>query len=94
MQYPLFKWRLFIQQSLFFQKIYKRRILTEDMKRGQAAMEFLMTYGWAILVVLIALSALFFLGVFNPQTSNGCVVAAPFICNDFKATSEEVSFLL
>jgi uncharacterized protein (UPF0333 family) len=27
-------------------------------QRGQAAMEFLMTYGWAILVVLIAIGAL------------------------------------
>lgn len=29
-------------------------------KKGQAAMEFLMTYGWAILVVLIAIGALMY----------------------------------
>jgi len=28
------------------------------MKKSQAAMEFLMTYGWAILVVLVAIGAL------------------------------------
>ncbi len=30
------------------------------MKKAQAAMEFLMTYGWAILIVLIAIGALMF----------------------------------
>lgn len=35
-------------------------------KKGQAAMEFLMTYGWAILVVLIAIGALAYFGVLNP----------------------------
>ncbi len=37
------------------------------MKKGQAAMEFLMTYGWAILVVLIAIGALAYFGVLNPS---------------------------
>ena len=36
------------------------------MKKAQAAMEFLMTYGWAILVVLAAISALAYFGVLNP----------------------------
>lgn len=30
-------------------------------RRGQAAMEYLMTYGWAILVIVIVLAVLFFL---------------------------------
>ena len=37
------------------------------MARGQAAMEFLATYGWAILVVLIAIAALAYFGIFNPR---------------------------
>jgi len=36
-------------------------------KRGQAAMEFLMTYGWAILVVLVAIGALAYFGVLSPD---------------------------
>ena len=36
------------------------------MKKAQAAMEFLMTYGWAILVVLLAIAALAYFGVLNP----------------------------
>ncbi len=34
--------------------------------RLQSAMEYLMTYGWAILIIAIVLAALFSLGVFNP----------------------------
>ena len=36
--------------------------------KGQAAMEFLMTYGWAILVVLVAIGALAYFGVLSPET--------------------------
>ena len=37
------------------------------MKRAQAAMEYLMTYGWALLVIVLVLGALIYLGVLNPQ---------------------------
>jgi hypothetical protein len=36
-------------------------------KKSQAAMEFLMTYGWAILVVLIVIGALAYFGVLKPS---------------------------
>jgi len=36
-------------------------------KRAQAAMEFLMTYGWAIIIVLAAIGALAYFGVLSPQ---------------------------
>ena len=49
-------------------------------KRAQSAMEYLMTYGWAILVVLIALGALFYLGVFTPKVPNTCQADNPFTC--------------
>ena len=51
------------------------------MKRGQAAMEFLMTYGWAILVVLAAIGALAYLGVLGP-TKLQCVGPADMDCID------------
>ncbi len=35
-------------------------------RKSQAALEFLMTYGWAILVVLIVIGALAYFGVLNP----------------------------
>jgi len=49
-------------------------------------MEYLMTYGWAILVVLIALGALFYLGVFNPKTPATCSISSPLNCADTKIT--------
>jgi hypothetical protein len=36
-------------------------------KKSQVVMEFLMTYGWAILVVLIAIGALAYFDVFTPE---------------------------
>ena len=38
------------------------------MRKGQGAMEYLMTYGWALLVIVIVGAALFALGVLNPAT--------------------------
>ena len=38
------------------------------MIKSQSAMEYLMTYGWAILIIAVVLAALFELGVFNPIT--------------------------
>ncbi len=37
-------------------------------KKSQSAMEYLMTYGWAILIIAVVLGALFQLGVFNAGT--------------------------
>ena len=34
-------------------------------KKGQAAMEFLTTYGWAFLVIIVAVAGLSYFGVFN-----------------------------
>ena len=33
--------------------------------KGQTAMEYLMTYGWAILIVIIVVAALYMMGVFT-----------------------------
>ena len=56
-------------------------------KRGQAAMEFLMTYGWALLVVLVAIGALAFFGVLNPARflPETCTITPGLACTDFKA---------
>jgi hypothetical protein len=36
--------------------------------KNQSAMEYLMTYGWSILIIAVVLGALSFLGIFNPLT--------------------------
>lgn len=51
--------------------------------RLQGAMEFMMTYGWAILIIVIVLGAFFTLGVFNSSSfssrarAGGCYVSRP-----------------
>ncbi len=51
-------------------------------KRAQAATEFLITYGWAILILILAVTALAGLNIFNIITPNVCTVSAPFSCKD------------
>ncbi len=38
-------------------------------RKGQAAMEYLMTYGWAILIIVVVVAALYAMGVFKPKAS-------------------------
>ena len=65
------------------------------MKKAQAAMEFLMTYGWAILVVLIAIGALAYFGVLKPEKflPEKCVIAtgSGLFCDDFTASGTTVT---
>jgi Concanavalin A-like lectin/glucanases superfamily len=51
--------------------------------RSQSAMEYLMTYGWSILIIAVVLGALFQLGVFN--TANFAPKAQPGNCKVFRA---------
>ncbi len=61
------------------------------MKKAQAAMEFLMTYGWAILVVLIAIGALAYFGVLKPDKflPEKCVIStgSGVFCEEFNTAS-------
>ena len=55
-------------------------------KKGQAALEFLMTYGWAVLVVLIVIGAIaFFLSANNPTDliPEQCTLSDGFFCDDY-----------
>ncbi len=58
-------------------------------KRGQAAMEFLMTYGWAILVVLVVIGALAYFGVLTPETflPEKCTFPIQLGCQDYRVTT-------
>ena len=57
-------------------------------KKGQAAMEFLMTYGWALLVVLVAIGALAFFGVLNPGQflPDACTMPPGISCSETLAS--------
>tara|TARA_Y100000310_G_scaffold327508_1_gene394012 strand:- start:9200 stop:9649 length:450 start_codon:yes stop_codon:yes gene_type:complete len=65
------------------------------MKRAQAAMEFLMTYGWAILVVLVAIGALAYFGVLSPEQflPEKCLISSGsgLYCEDFSASGTIVT---
>ena len=65
-------------------------------KKGQAAMEFIMTSGWAILVVLVAIGALAYFGVLNPDRflPSSCTIGPGMGCDDFKVTATGVQLVL
>ncbi|MEK6967590.1 MAG: hypothetical protein AABX51_03085 [Nanoarchaeota archaeon] len=58
-------------------------------RKGQAAMEFLMTYGWAILVVLVVIAALAYFGVLDPTTvlPDRCAFPTALTCSDYLVSS-------
>lgn len=55
------------------------------MKRAQAAMEFLTTYGWAFLVLLASIGGLSYLGVFNVTNfvPDACSLGSSITCPIF-----------
>jgi len=62
------------------------------MKKGQAALEYLLTYGWAILIVIIVGASLYSLGVFTPGqwTGKRHTGFSQFRVEDFKLDTDEV----
>ncbi|MCF7866758.1 hypothetical protein K9L67_04460 [Candidatus Woesearchaeota archaeon] len=64
-------------------------------KKGQAALEFLTTYGWAFMVILVMIGALAYFGVLNPQNliPDQCAITSGFTCKDFSLTTTSLSIL-
>ena len=58
-------------------------------KKSQAALEFIMTYGWAILVVLVAVGALAYFGVLSPDRflPSKCTMQPGIACLDHSAST-------
>src|SRR3989344_7673716 len=66
-------------------------------KKAQAAMEFLMTYGWAILVVLVVIGALAYFGVLSPKKllPDKCLFGPGIgVCKDYQLTTSGVTLVL
>ena len=59
-------------------------------KRLQSAMEYLITYGWAILVIAVVLGVLYSLGIFSP--SNFAPKAQPGNCQVFRPNGPGTSY--
>jgi len=66
-----------------------KKVKKERMKKGQVAMEFIMTYGWAILVVLAAIAALAYFGVLSPDRflPEKCQLPSGIACLDSKLSN-------
>ena len=54
--------------------------------RGQAALEFLSTYGFAFLIILVMIGALTYFGVLNPNRflPERCLMNQEFSCEEFQ----------
>lgn len=66
------------------------------MRKAQAALEFLTTYGWAFIVILVMIGALAYFGVLNPSkvTPNRCLVEAGIECKEYRMTQDTVNIVL
>jgi hypothetical protein len=51
-------------------------------RKAQSVLEFLTTYGWAILILIIVLAVLYVLGIFNPSVyaPNTCTLPSQLNC--------------
>jgi hypothetical protein len=58
------------------------QVINGDSLKAQSAMEYLMTYGWALLIMAIVLVALFGMGVFTTSNLLGssCTAAPGYVC--------------
>lgn len=66
------------------------------MRKSQAALEFLTTYAWAFIVIVISISALYYFGIFDfdkylPQK---CLFPEQFKCLDFTLKPTSLMFKL
>lgn len=65
-------------------------------KKSQASLEFLVTYGWAILIILVAIGALVFFGIGNPANSlpEKCIFGNGIICQDVRIATNAINMTL
>ncbi|MBI3035198.1 hypothetical protein HYY71_02650 [Candidatus Woesearchaeota archaeon] len=65
-------------------------------RKGQAALEFLTTYGWAFLVILIMIGTLAYFGILSPSKilPNRCNIGPEFECVDYQISAATNEFKL
>ncbi|MEM4260224.1 MAG: hypothetical protein QXG00_03235 [Candidatus Woesearchaeota archaeon] len=66
------------------------------MKRGQVAIEFLTTYGWAVILILVMIGAIAYFGFFKPTNfvSDSCSTGSDLGCSDFVVYNERATLKL
>src|SRR3989344_6751669 len=77
-------------------RLRKRSPSVASSRSAQAAMEFLMTYGWAILVVLAAIAALAYFGVLSPEKflPEKCILEPGLACIAHKVEPSQVTLVI
>ena len=60
-------------------------------KRGQAALEFLTTYGWAFLIILVMIGAFAYFDILNPQRlfPGKCQFQVGMTCDQYKIVASD-----
>jgi hypothetical protein len=74
----------------------KRKDRNNMNKRAQAALEFLTTYGWAFLVILIIIAAIAYFGILNPSKilPNRCNFGSEVQCLEYQISATGNTFKL
>lgn len=64
------------------------------MAKSQAALEFLTTYGWAFLIILIMIGTLAYFGILKPSKilPNRCTIGPEFQCLDYQISGTANTF--
>ena len=65
-------------------------------RKSQAALEFLTTYAWAFLVIIIMISALAYFGILNPSRllPDRCNFGSEIVCVDYQVGITSVNLRL
>ena len=65
-------------------------------RKAQAALEFMMTYGWAIIAVLAAIGALAYFGVLNPGNllPEKCLLESGFNCDGIDVQPTSITLIM
>ena len=64
-------------------------------KKGQSALEFIMTYGWALVVLLLVISSLWFtFGGDKFFVNEKCMMGPGFLCKDFSVDEGSVTLIV
>jgi uncharacterized protein (UPF0333 family) len=65
-------------------------------RKAQISMEFLMTYGWALLIILIAIAAISYYGITNPEkfVPESCTLPTGLVCLSHRVQTTEVLFVI
>lgn len=58
------------------------------MVKAQSAMEFVTTYGWMLLILIIVLAALASMGILTPPQPVMCDFPSNFVCRGMKLTTD------